>query len=309
MIRWSTTVVVVLLAVVAGVVSYWHAYEVVNTYESGITAVLVPLTVDGLIYASSMVLLHCARRGLRTPRLAMLGLGLGIVATLAANVAHGLSSGPVAAIVAAWPAIALVLAYELLMWLIRNAPARVPVPASEPVAEVQQAGPAVLADVPAVPVESLVARPVDAPPVDEGTAHRAAPLAVPADELADVPGVPIESLVARPVDEVQASSSPVTWADLLPKVGAVPAESRRAVVTATVPGAGTADAGDEVGRESVPGDVPEVDAELVAAARAEFAEMLAAGRVPSVRALKSALNVGQKKAGQVQAYLTGGTWS
>ena len=270
MIRWSTTVVVVLLAVVAGVVSYWHAYEVVNTYESGITAVLVPLTVDGLIYASSMVLLHCARRGLRTPRLAMLGLGLGIVATLAANVAHGLSSGPVAAIVAAWPAIALVLAYELLMWLIRNAPARVPVPASEPVAEVQQAGPAVLADVPAVPVESLV---------------------------------------ARPVDEVQASSSPVTWADLLPKVGAVPAESRRAVVTATVPGAGTADAGDEVGRESVPGDVPEVDAELVAAARAEFAEMLAAGRVPSVRALKSALNVGQKKAGQVQAYLTGGTWS
>jgi hypothetical protein len=46
--------------------------------------------VDGLIYASSMVLLDCARREVPVPALARWLLGLGIAATLAANVAHGL---------------------------------------------------------------------------------------------------------------------------------------------------------------------------------------------------------------------------
>ncbi|MEU7861231.1 DUF2637 domain-containing protein [Nonomuraea sp. NPDC049141] len=121
MIRWSTTIVVVLLAAVAAVVSYRHAFEVVVANgESGFTAVLVPLTIDGLIFASSMVLLDAARRGLKVPKLARFTLALGILATLAANVAHGWAHGPVGAIVAAWPALALVLAYELLMGLIRR---------------------------------------------------------------------------------------------------------------------------------------------------------------------------------------------
>ena len=46
---------------------------------------------------------------------------LGIVATLAANVAHGWPHGPVGAAVAAWPAASLVGSYELLLWLIRTA--------------------------------------------------------------------------------------------------------------------------------------------------------------------------------------------
>lgn len=45
---------------------------------------------DGLIYASSMVMLDCARRKVPVPALARWLLGLGIAATLAANVAHGL---------------------------------------------------------------------------------------------------------------------------------------------------------------------------------------------------------------------------
>jgi hypothetical protein len=49
------------------------------------------------------------------PALAQWLLGLGIVATLAANVAHGLGHGPVGAVVAAWSAVALVGSYELLM--------------------------------------------------------------------------------------------------------------------------------------------------------------------------------------------------
>ena len=42
-------------------------------------------------------------------------LGLGIAATLAANVAHGLGYGLIGAAVAAWPAVALAGSYELLM--------------------------------------------------------------------------------------------------------------------------------------------------------------------------------------------------
>jgi hypothetical protein len=45
---------------------------------------------------------------------------LGIIATLAANVAHGLGHG-IIALVAAWPAVALVGSYELLMMIIRGA--------------------------------------------------------------------------------------------------------------------------------------------------------------------------------------------
>jgi hypothetical protein len=48
---------------------------------------------------------------------------LGIAATLAANVAHGLGHGPVGAAVAAWPAVALVGSYELLMTVIRSSQA------------------------------------------------------------------------------------------------------------------------------------------------------------------------------------------
>jgi hypothetical protein len=48
---------------------------------------------------------------------------LGIAATLAANVAHGLGHGPVGAAVAAWPAVGLVGSYELLMIVIRSSQA------------------------------------------------------------------------------------------------------------------------------------------------------------------------------------------
>jgi hypothetical protein len=120
-IRWSTAGVVVGVAAVAAVASYEHAYDLVRMHgESGGTARLVPLTVDGLIYASSMVMLDSARCKTPVPLLARWLLGLGIAATLAANVAHGLGHGPVGAAVAAWPAIALVGSYELLMMIIRS---------------------------------------------------------------------------------------------------------------------------------------------------------------------------------------------
>jgi hypothetical protein len=110
------------VAAIAAVVSYGDAGDLVRAHgETGWTGRLIPLTVDGLIYASSMVMLDSARRKMSVPVLARWLLGLGIAATLAANVAHGLSNGPVGAAVAAWPAVALVGSYELLMMVIRSA--------------------------------------------------------------------------------------------------------------------------------------------------------------------------------------------
>ena len=120
-IRVSTAAAVVGVAGIAAYVSYQHAFEVVRGHgESGLTARLEPATIDGLVYSSSMVILYAARHRLPVPALARWLLALGIVATLAANVAHGWPGGPVGAVVAAWPAASLVGSYELLLWLIRT---------------------------------------------------------------------------------------------------------------------------------------------------------------------------------------------
>jgi Protein of unknown function (DUF2637) len=98
-IRWSTAGAVVGVVAVAAVASYERAYDLVRAHgEAGLTGRLAPLTVDGLIYASSMVMLDSARRKVPVPPLARWLLGLGIAATLAANVAHGLGQGPSGAV-------------------------------------------------------------------------------------------------------------------------------------------------------------------------------------------------------------------
>jgi hypothetical protein len=120
-IRLSTAAAVLAVAGIAAYVSYWHAYAVVRAHgETGITARLEPATIDGLVYASSMVVLYAARHRVPVPSLARWLLALGIAATLTANMAQGWSHGPVGAVVAAWPAVSLVGSYELLVWLIRT---------------------------------------------------------------------------------------------------------------------------------------------------------------------------------------------
>jgi hypothetical protein len=66
-----------------------------------------------------MVMLDSARHGVQAPSLARWLLGLGIAATLAATFAHGLGRDLVGSAVAAWPAVALVGSYELLMMIVR----------------------------------------------------------------------------------------------------------------------------------------------------------------------------------------------
>ena len=120
-IRLSTAAAVLAVAGIAAYVSYWHAYAVVRAHgETGITARLEPTTIDGLVYASSMVVLYAARHRVPVPSLARWLLGLGIAATLTANMAQGWSHGLVGAVVAAWPTVSLVGSYELsprVVWL------------------------------------------------------------------------------------------------------------------------------------------------------------------------------------------------
>jgi hypothetical protein len=142
-IQWSTVAAVAGVSVVAGWVSYDHALTVVRAHgESGTVAWLYPGTIDGLIYSASMVLLDAARRGTPPPRLARWMLAAGIGATLAANVASGLRFGPIGALVAAWPALAVVGSYELLMLVVRGT--AVPVAGTEAAGDATEAAKAAL---------------------------------------------------------------------------------------------------------------------------------------------------------------------
>lgn len=127
LIRVTTALAVATVAAVAAVISYRHAYELVSTHgETGMTARLVPFTVDGLILAASMLILDANRRTRTVPPLAQWCLGAGILATVGANMAHGLGHGPIGALVSAWPAVALAGSFELLMTLIRTEARSIP---------------------------------------------------------------------------------------------------------------------------------------------------------------------------------------
>ncbi|WP_307827780.1 DUF2637 domain-containing protein [Planomonospora sp. ID82291] len=321
MIRAVTTAVVVLLAAVAAVVSYRHAFEVVTAYgEAGFTAYLVPLTIDGAIFASSMVMLDCARRGLPVPPLARWTLGLGILATLAANVAHGWAHGPVGAIVAAWPAVALVLSYELLMGLIRRGAT---VGVSPMVAEDASTTRVTrgVAEAVAVPAESVTGDTVDSAGITEGTEPGTAPAEITPAEPVAVPAEPepdpaaeraVADLAAfrRRVHDLLPPPAPLGGFAPDPVPGPVPGQLIRPhAVLAENGGPRRFEVRETLPIEDitpVPDPVPEVPALHLDAARV-FADDVAAGTVPSLRQIKTTLRIGQPKAKQVQAYLAGVT--
>ena len=122
-IRWTTTASVVLLAGIAAVVSFRHMHALTLAHgESALTAALIPLSVDGMIIASSMTLLADSRAGCAGGLLPWVLLAVGSAASLAANVAVA-EPTVYGRLIAAWPSFALIGAYELLMRQIRHAAA------------------------------------------------------------------------------------------------------------------------------------------------------------------------------------------
>jgi hypothetical protein len=127
LIRFATAAVVCAVAGFAAVVSYSHIYDLGHAHgQDGTAARLLPLSVDGLILAASLVLLHEARNGRGAPALGRLMLWLAIGATVGANIAYGAGFGLLGALISAWPAVAFIGAVEMVMQLVRCArgPAR-----------------------------------------------------------------------------------------------------------------------------------------------------------------------------------------
>jgi hypothetical protein len=134
-IAWAMAITVTIVAVDAAIVSYSHIYDLAtgqtgNGTETGIQAVLLPISIDGVIAEASLVLLYAARHVITPPpKLARFMLSLGIGATVAANVAHGLPSSMlspvvhvvIGALLSAWPAGAFIGSVEMAMGLVRAA--------------------------------------------------------------------------------------------------------------------------------------------------------------------------------------------
>lgn len=113
-VRATTTAAVATVAAVAAAVSYAHMHELAAASGEEWRAWLLPLAVDGLLVAAGMSMLVARHHGRRPSPLAWVSLWLGIAASLAANVAAA-EPTVTGRLVAAWPPVALALAFELLM--------------------------------------------------------------------------------------------------------------------------------------------------------------------------------------------------
>ena len=124
--RRLTAAAVLLVATIAAVVSYMHVATLALHYgQPPLAAYLLPLSIDGMVATSSLVLLRSARAGVSAPWLARTGLVLAVLATLAANVASGLPHGWPGALLAGWPAVAFVISAETAIAMSRRRAAKV----------------------------------------------------------------------------------------------------------------------------------------------------------------------------------------
>ena len=141
-LRWAAVSTVLVLAAVAAYMSYGHLRAVAEGQGED-AAALFPISVDGLIVAASLVLLARRRSGLPGGVLPWAGLLLGVLATIAGNIASA-EPTTVARLVAAWPPVAFALSYEYLLTLLRPADREDPAPA-----------PVIVYDLPETPAPDL----------------------------------------------------------------------------------------------------------------------------------------------------------
>lgn len=128
LIGWSATISVIAVTAIAAVISYGHARQLVHRYgATGWTADALPLTIDGLAATCSLILVDSARHHRNPPWQAWFLLITGACATIAANIAAGLSHGIVGAAIAGWPALVAISCFDLLL---RHRRHRTPAPAA-----------------------------------------------------------------------------------------------------------------------------------------------------------------------------------
>jgi hypothetical protein len=105
--------IVAVVALVAAAASYEHQRSLAVLAGEGALAWVLPISVDGMMLATSRSILRRRRSGIPVPFLSWFGFALGFVASVAANVA---AADPtlVGRLLAAWPPMALFIAYETL---------------------------------------------------------------------------------------------------------------------------------------------------------------------------------------------------
>jgi hypothetical protein len=153
------------VAVVSGVISYGHIYDLsLSLHQSVLAARLMPVAIDGLIVVGSVVLLESGSR------LGWLGVAPGLALSVFANLESGLRFGALSAVWAAIPSLSFFLATFIFERWLKSQAAAVTTPA-------QVETPVTVAE--SVPGDVLEAEPVPVP-VD-------APEAVPASMVSPLP--------------------------------------------------------------------------------------------------------------------------
>lgn len=115
--------VAAMVAFVAFTSSYQHQYELNIRYgQAHWVAGMQPLSVEGLVAASTLVIWYAARVTTRRPWGAYLVLAAGVVQTALMNLAADRHYdwpwlGPE---ISVWPAVAFVAAYEMAVWIVRK---------------------------------------------------------------------------------------------------------------------------------------------------------------------------------------------
>ena len=181
-IRVLTTLAVLVVASIAAVISFVHIEHLAVTHgQTMLAAMLLPLSIDGTVAASSLVMLRSARMKLPTPMLARVMLVLAVLATLACNVLFGAGFGIVGALLSGWPAVAFIGCAEMAIGMIRRA---------------RPTAPQVVAD-----VHEVV--PIPALDNDARTVTPAVPEAVPTPPVPDARGAVARRARRRPVDHAR----------------------------------------------------------------------------------------------------------
>ena len=114
--QWPELAVLATVLAIAATASYIHLREV-WLHAGAPVAAIGPLTVDGLFAAAWLRMRRRRRQGDPVGFLAWLALGLALVATVAGNLSAAWIAGhrdPLSLVVAAWPAVAFAVVWELV---------------------------------------------------------------------------------------------------------------------------------------------------------------------------------------------------
>jgi len=125
------------VAGIAAFSSYSHMVHVALRYgERPEVAYALPFSVDGMLVVASVVMVDDRRQGRPVRVVARVAFTAGVAASIAANIAAA-HPQPGARLVAAWPALALLLVVEMLARPARRTGTTQPAPTSSPIVATQ----------------------------------------------------------------------------------------------------------------------------------------------------------------------------